>query len=42
MNKILMHLMLEFSLLHVILKFELCLEYQFVNAKEKSKKERKK
>jgi hypothetical protein len=38
MNKILMHLMLEFLLLHFILKFELGLEFEFVNAKENTKK----
>ena len=41
MNKILMHLMLEFSLLRSILKFELGLEFEFVNAKENTKKRKK-
>jgi hypothetical protein len=36
-----MHLMLEFSLLRSILKFELGLEFEFVNAKENTKKRKK-
>jgi hypothetical protein len=36
----LMHLMLEFSPLHFILKFELGLEFEFVNAKENRKRKK--
>ena len=36
----LMHLMLEFSPLHFILKFELGHEFEFVNAKENRKRKK--
>jgi hypothetical protein len=42
MNKMVMHLMLEFLPLHFILKFELGLEFEFVNAKENRKINKKK
>jgi hypothetical protein len=41
MNKMSMHLMLEFSPLRFILKFELGLEFEFVNAKENRKRNKK-